>query len=87
MSLLGAAMVGQAKYAEAERMLVDGFEGLLAREKQLPPRLQGELAAAGARIAPFYESRGQPAAAARWRDRLATVMSKAMGELDSTPRP
>ena len=73
MSQLGAALAGQRQYAAAERMLVDGFEGLLAREKQLPSRLKGERAAAGARIAPFYEAWGQPAAAARWRQRLATL--------------
>jgi eukaryotic-like serine/threonine-protein kinase len=38
MSHLGAALAGQKKYAQAERMLVDGFEGLLARQQQLPLR-------------------------------------------------
>jgi tetratricopeptide (TPR) repeat protein len=76
MSQLGAALTGQAKYAQAERMLVDGFEGLRAREEQIPTRLKGELAAAGARIALFYEAWGQPAAAARWRERLATLAAK-----------
>src|SRR5262249_61088218 len=61
MSHLGSALAGQRKNAEAERIVVDGFEGLLARERQLPPRLKGELAAAGARIAPFSEAWGQPA--------------------------
>jgi hypothetical protein len=76
MSELGAALAGQAKYAEAERMLVEGFEGLLDREERIPSRLKGELTAAGERIAPFYEAWGQPAAAARWRERLATLAGK-----------
>jgi tetratricopeptide (TPR) repeat protein len=76
MSQLGAALAGQRKYADAERMLVDGFEGLLAREQQLPAALKGERAAAAARIAPFYEAWGQPAAAARWRQRLASIAEK-----------
>ncbi len=73
MSQLGAALAGQRKYAEAERVLVDGCEGLLARAQQLLPRQKRELAAAGARIASFYEAGGQPAEAARWREWLATL--------------
>ena len=76
MSHLGAALAGQRKYAQAERPLIDGFDGLLAREKKLPPRLKGEVAAAGERIPPFYEAWGQPAAAARWRERLAPIADK-----------
>ena len=87
MSQLGAALAGRTKYAEAERLLVDGFEGLLARERTVPPSQKRELATAGGRIVPFYEASGQPAAAARWRDRLPAIMSKAPGEPDRTPRP
>jgi tetratricopeptide (TPR) repeat protein len=76
MSQLGAALAGQRKYADAERMLVDGFEGLLAREQQLPATLKGELAPTAARIARFYEAWGQPAAAASWRQRLASIAAK-----------
>jgi non-specific serine/threonine protein kinase/serine/threonine-protein kinase len=76
MSHLGAALAGQQKYAEAERPLVDGFDGLLTRERQIPPPLKGELAAAGARIPPFYEAWGRPTEAARWRQRLAAIAEK-----------
>jgi hypothetical protein len=34
MSLLGGALLGQQKYAEAEPLLVKGYEGLKAREKE-----------------------------------------------------
>jgi hypothetical protein len=73
MSQLGAALDGQKKYADAERLLVDGFEGLLAHKTQIPARQKRELAAACARIPPLYEALGQPTAAARWRERLATI--------------
>jgi non-specific serine/threonine protein kinase/serine/threonine-protein kinase len=76
MSDLGAALAGLAKQADAERMLVDGFEGLLARESQMPARARGDLATIGARIATFYEARGQPAVAANWRGRLAALAVK-----------
>jgi hypothetical protein len=71
MSQLGAALAGQLKYAEAERMLIDAFDGLLARETQIGTRRKRELVDAGARIAALYEAWGQPAAAARWRERTA----------------
>jgi tetratricopeptide (TPR) repeat protein len=73
MGQLGAALAGQKKYAEAERPSVDGVEGLLDREKRIPPRRKGELADASARIPPLYESLGRPAEAARWRRRLAAI--------------
>ena len=76
MSQLGAALAGQAKSTEAERMLVEGFEGLQAGDKPLAPNRQRELAAAGERIIRFYEASGQPAAAAKWRERMATVADK-----------
>jgi eukaryotic-like serine/threonine-protein kinase len=76
MSQLGAALAGQRKYPQAEQMLVDGFNGLLAREKQDPPRLKTEVATAGARIAPFYEAWGRPDVAAKWRKRVAAIADK-----------
>ena len=72
MSQLGAALSGQKKYTEAERPLIDGFDGLRAREEQIPAREKGELAAACARIPPMYEALGRPALADEWRQRLAT---------------
>jgi hypothetical protein len=35
-SLLGGALLGQKKYAEAEPLLVHGYEGLKAREARIP---------------------------------------------------
>src|SRR5262249_11108336 len=76
MSQLGAALAGQKKYPEAEGLLVDGFEGLLHRQKNIPPRHKGELDAACDRIPPVYEALGQPTSAARWRQRRATISNQ-----------
>ena len=70
MSLLGAALAGQKKYAEAEPLLIAGYEGLKAREAKIPAPSRGRLAAAAARIVPFYEAWGQPDKAAEWRRSL-----------------
>src|SRR5262249_33044804 len=70
MSQLGAALAGQKKYAEAEPLLIDGYEGLKAREVKIPAPAKKYLAAAAARIVPFYEAWGQPEKAAAWRAKL-----------------
>ncbi len=36
-SLLGGALLGQKKYAEAESLLLKGYEGMKQREKMIPP--------------------------------------------------
>ena len=37
-SLLGGALLGQKKYADAEPLLLKGYEGMKQREKTIPPR-------------------------------------------------
>jgi tetratricopeptide (TPR) repeat protein len=64
MVLLGAALAGQKKYAEAEPFLIGGYEGLKAREGRIPAPARGRLRAAAARIVPFYEAWGRPDKAA-----------------------
>src|SRR5205823_2759271 len=56
MSQLGAALAGQKKHAEAEPLLLQGYEGLKAREPNIPAPWKKHLAKAVARIVPFYEA-------------------------------
>jgi hypothetical protein len=53
MSQLGAALYGRAKYAEAEPLLIGGYEGLKAREAKVVAYHKKKLAEAAARIVPF----------------------------------
>jgi serine/threonine protein kinase/tetratricopeptide (TPR) repeat protein len=70
-SLLGEALVGQKKYAEAEPLLVAGYEGLKAREKQVPQFFVSDrLGLAGTRIVALYEAWGRPEKAGAWRLKL-----------------
>jgi serine/threonine protein kinase/tetratricopeptide (TPR) repeat protein len=70
-SLLGAALLGQRAYAEAEPLLVGAYEGLKAREEQIPRFfVRYHLAEAGARIVRLYEAWGRPEEAAAWRSKL-----------------
>jgi hypothetical protein len=46
MSQLGAALAGQKKYAEAEPLLIRGYDGMKDREAKIPVLSRKELAAA-----------------------------------------
>jgi len=70
MSQLGAALAGQNQYDEAEPFLVGGYEGMKAREAKIPAPSKKVLAAAGARIVPFYEAWKKADKAAEWRKKL-----------------
>jgi hypothetical protein len=69
-SILGASLLGQNKYAEAEPLLLSGYEGMKAREAKIESPSKDQLAEAGARIAQLYEAWGKPEKAAEWRTRL-----------------
>ncbi len=73
MSQLGASLAGLGKYADAEPMLIDGYEGLRAREAKIPPRFKKDLTAAASRIVPFYEKWGNPKMADTWRLKLGSA--------------
>ncbi|MCW5555413.1 MAG: serine/threonine protein kinase [Verrucomicrobiae bacterium] len=66
-ALVGAALLGQKKYAEAEAALVSGYSGMKEREARIPvsekPRLNEFLEL----IVQLYETTGRPEEAARWR--------------------
>jgi tetratricopeptide (TPR) repeat protein len=70
MTQLGATLAAQAKYAEAEPFLIEGYEGLAAHESAVPPSRKKVISQAAGRIAPFYDAWGKPDKAAAWRQRL-----------------
>jgi hypothetical protein len=76
-SVLGAALLGQKKYADAEPLLLQGYDGMKQRETGVP---EGErrrlLTDAGERVVRFYEDTGQPERARAWRERLSRDHSK-----------
>ena len=72
-SQLGAALAGQKRHAEAEPLLVRGYEGLKAREAKIPAPRRNDVADAAARIVPFYAAWGKPDKADEWRKKLASA--------------
>jgi hypothetical protein len=68
-SLLGGALLGQKKYAEAEPLLFQGYEGLKAREQTIPKHGGGELRIPEAldRLIELYTAISKPDEAKKWR--------------------
>jgi hypothetical protein len=70
-SMLGDALLGQGKHADAEPYLVEGYEGMKARERHIPPLLaRHHIAEALGRVVSLYEAWGKKEQAALWRSRL-----------------
>ncbi len=72
-SLLGAALAGQKKYADAEPLLVSGARELMAHAANLSPGHRRLMLAAVGRAMEFYEARDRPDDAARWRKELEAL--------------
>jgi tetratricopeptide (TPR) repeat protein len=70
-SQLGAALLGQQKYAEAEPLLVQGYEGLQQRAAKIPPPVRTlRLTEALERLVQLYDATGQKDKAEEWRKQL-----------------
>jgi len=70
MSLVGGALSGQHRYAEAEPFLVQGYEGMKQREAFINAGFKHWLTKAGDRLACFYEATSQTEKARRLREEL-----------------
>jgi hypothetical protein len=69
-SMLGGALLGQKKYADAEPLLVSGYEGMKRREATIPPPARDRLTEALERLVELYEATNKPDGAARVRKEL-----------------
>jgi tetratricopeptide (TPR) repeat protein len=77
--LLGAALVGLRRYAEAEPFLLDGYAGMRKSESMIPAENKPAVRTACGRIVHLYECWGDVHKTAEWRMQL-----KALGPVDST---
>jgi tetratricopeptide (TPR) repeat protein len=68
-SLLGASLAGQKKYPEAEPLLLEGYEGMLARKERMAVEDWYHLDRAREWIVRLYLAWGRPRKAAEWRTR------------------
>jgi eukaryotic-like serine/threonine-protein kinase len=74
-SLLGQSLLAERKYAQAEPLLLSGYQGLLQRRDKISAPNRPYVASAGARIVRLYVEWGQPKKAEEWRNRLQTDQS------------
>jgi hypothetical protein len=70
-SLLGASLLGQGKYAEAEPLLLSGYEGLLKQSTAIS--VDANLPEAGQRLVRLYTAWGKPDKADEWRRNLGSA--------------
>src|SRR5262249_39391390 len=66
LSVLGDVLCGRHRYAEAEPLLLRGYEGMKHQEAALPANEKRRMAEAGARVVRFYEVTNQPVKARAW---------------------
>jgi hypothetical protein len=66
---LGGALLGQKKYAEAERELLEGFRGLKEREATIPENAKGCLPRIVEWLIELYKAMGDTEKAAQWEER------------------
>jgi tetratricopeptide (TPR) repeat protein len=78
-SLVGGALMGQGKHAEAEQFLLHGYEGMKQREARMDATFRPLLTDAGERLVRFYEATDQPENAREWREKLAAPPPKDRG--------
>jgi len=72
-SLLGAALLGQKRYAEAEPLLLAGAEGLLKGRNAMPAQAKANVPAAVQRLIDLYKATGRADDAAKWRKELEAL--------------
>jgi eukaryotic-like serine/threonine-protein kinase len=71
-SLVGWALLGQQKYADAERLLLPAYEGLKQRHAERPsPSHLPVLRSTVERIVEVYAAWGKPEETAQWKKKLA----------------
>jgi eukaryotic-like serine/threonine-protein kinase len=70
LSLLGEALLDQHHYADAEPLLLRGYEGLRQHGDRKLAEWKTPLAEAGERVVRFYEVTNQPEKARVWREKV-----------------
>jgi len=72
-SILGGALLGQKRYAEAEPLLLTGFGGMKKREAQIPPHSRVRFHEGAERLVQLYDSTDKKDEAAKWQKGLDEI--------------
>ena len=71
LNLVGGALLGQKRYAEAEPLLLQGYEGMKQGEATMTGQERYRLTEAGERVVRYFEETKQPGKAREWREKLS----------------
>jgi hypothetical protein len=80
-SMLGDSLLAQKKHAEAEPLLLSGYEGMQRRKESIPAAGKVRLKEALQRLVRFYEATGAAQSADEWKAKLASFNE------DASPPP
>jgi len=69
--------MARKQYAEAEPLLISGYNGLRERETRIPAANKPRLEKAAERLIRFYEETAQPDKSAEWKRKLAELTKSA----------
>ena len=86
-SMLGEALEGQKKRAEAEPLLVQGYEGMKQRAAKIPKEGKPRLAEAMERLVQLYGAWGKPDQATIWRRAIESEKADARPADQQNSRP
>src|SRR5262249_11177517 len=75
-SMLGGALLGQKKHADAESLLLQGYQGMKERAARIPPQARMYLLAALERLVQLYDALEKQDEAAKWRKELDAQKKK-----------
>jgi hypothetical protein len=70
MSQLGVALLVQRRHAEAEPLVVQGYEEMKAREARMPTASKSRLSEAAEWVVRLYEALGKREEARAWKAKL-----------------
>ncbi len=74
-SQLGAALIQLQRFAEAEPLVVGGYEGLRQDEQHIPASNRQIVDRAGEHLVQLYTDWGRPTQAGEWKTKLASITS------------
>jgi serine/threonine protein kinase/tetratricopeptide (TPR) repeat protein len=86
-SMLGASLAGQGKYAEAEPLLVSGYQGIKQRELGIPRTTNPPVSESIKRLARLYELTNRADQAAEWKKKLEEFERAWKGNLPAATLP
>ncbi len=76
-SMLGGSLLGQKKYADAEPLLLEGYDGMKQREAKIPVPTKIRMTEALERLVQLYDDWGKKEKADEWRKKLEEAKAAA----------